>query len=101
MLNITSKTENNTAVFTLEGRLDSITAPQLEKEIMDNLDGLAELTLDLGKLEYISSAGLRVLLSTQKKMSAQGALKISHVGEAVMEIFEVTGFSDILTIVDT
>ena len=98
MLNITKKTENNTAVFALEGRLDTTTAPQLEKEISEIINGLAELTLDLEKLEYISSAGLRVLLSTQKKMNVQGALKISHVGETVMEIFEVTGFSDILTI---
>ncbi len=82
----------------LEGRLDTTTAPQLENELKESLDGVSSLTLDMEKLEYISSAGLRVLLSAQKKMNAQGDMKVVHVGDTIMEIFEVTGFSDILTI---
>jgi len=98
MLNITKNTENNALTMALEGRLDTTTAPQLEAALQDEYDGLTALTLDMEKLEYISSAGLRVLLSAQKKMNAQGEMKIIHVGETIMEIFEVTGFSDILTI---
>ncbi len=96
MLNITKTNENNALTFALAGRLDTTTAPQLEGELKDALDGAASLTLDLEKLEYISSAGLRVLLSAQKKMA--GKMTVTHVGETIMEIFEVTGFSDILTI---
>ena len=98
MLNITKKIENASAVFTLEGRLDTVTAPELEAELKETLDGLRELTLDFEKLEYISSAGLRVLLSAQKVMAKQGVMKVVHVNETIMEIFEVTGFIDILTI---
>jgi len=98
MLNIMKNTENEALTIALEGRLDTTTAPQLESELKDELDGASQLTLDLEKLEYISSAGLRVLLSAQKKMNAQGEMKLIHVGETIMEIFEVTGFSDILTI---
>ena len=82
----------------LEGRLDTTTAPQLEEELKASLDGVTALTLDLGQLDYISSAGLRVLLSAEKTMKKQGGMKLINVGEAIMEIFEVTGFSDILTI---
>ena len=81
-----------------EGRLDTMTAPQLEAALKDALDGVGTLTLDLEKLEYISSAGLRVLLSTQKAMAKQGEMKLIHVNETVMEVFEITGFSEILTI---
>ena len=98
MLNINQTIENGKAAFTLEGRLDTITAPELEQALQDVLPGLTELTLDLEKLEYISSAGLRVLLSAQKTMKKQGIMKVVHVNETVMEIFEVTGFSEILTI---
>jgi len=98
MLNITKNAENNALVLALEGRLDTTTAPQLEAELKESLDGVTALTLDMEKLEYISSAGLRVLLSAQKKMNAQGGMKVTHVGETILEIFEVTGFSDILTI---
>lgn len=98
MLNIEKKTENNALVVALEGRLDTVTAPQLETQLKDSLEGVASLTLDMEKLEYISSAGLRVLLSAQKRMTAQGDMKIVHANETIMEIFEVTGFSDILTI---
>lgn len=98
MLNINRTVENGKAVFALEGRLDTVTAPELEQALRESLDGVSELTMDFGKLEYISSAGLRVLLSTQKVMNKQGAMKLICVGEPIMEIFEVTGFSDILTI---
>jgi anti-sigma B factor antagonist len=98
MLNINKTEEGEKTVFTLEGRMDTVTAPELEKELKASLDGVKELTLDFEKLDYISSAGLRVLLSTQKVMNKQGALKIIHVNDTIMEIFEVTGFTDILTI---
>ena len=98
MLNITKKAENTALAIGLEGRLDTTTAPQLEGELKGSLDGVTELTLDMEKLEYISSAGLRVLLSAQKTMNKQGEMKVVHVGDTIMEIFEVTGFSDILTI---
>lgn len=98
MLNIGKTFENGAATFKLEGRLDTMTAPALEKELKDSLSGLSKLTLDFEKLEYISSAGLRVLLGAQKQMAGQGEMKLVHVNETIMEIFEVTGFSDILTI---
>ena len=82
----------------LIGRLDTTTAPELEKELKASLDGITELSFDLAALEYISSAGLRVLLSAQKTMNRQGTMKLTHVNETIMEIFEVTGFSDILTV---
>ena len=82
----------------LEGRLDTTTAPQLEEELKSSLAGITDLVFDFAKLEYISSAGLRVLLSTQKVMNRQGSMKILHVNEIIMEVFEVTGFVDILTI---
>ena len=99
MLAINKTIENGNAVLALEGRLDTVTAPELENELKGSLDGVKELTLDLGKLDYISSAGLRVLLSTQKIMNRQGEMKVANVNEIVREIFEVTGFTDILTIV--
>ena len=98
MLNINKTVENGKAAFALEGRLDTVTAPDLEKELKEVLPGLSALTMDFEKLEYISSAGLRVLLSAQKVMNRQGEMKITRVNETIMEIFEVTGFSDILTI---
>lgn len=82
----------------LEGRMDITTAPDLEKEIKDSLDGVTELVFDLEKLTYISSAGLRVLLLAQKKMNKHGSMMAIHVNEAVMEVFVNMGFSDILTI---
>lgn len=85
--------------LSVEGRIDTTTAPQLEAELKKELGGVTELLMDFSGVEYISSAGLRVLLSTQKVMNRQGRMTLSHVSEAVMEIFEVTGFSDILTIV--
>ena len=98
MLNITKKLDGKTLSVVPEGRLDTTTAPQLEQELKASLDGVTELILDFDKLDYISSAGLRVLLSTQKAMNKQGGMTIRSVNETVMEIFEVTGFSDILTI---
>ncbi len=98
MLTINKTIGNGKAIFAPEGRLDTITAPDLETAIKEALPGLTELTLDLEKLEYVSSAGLRVFLSAQKAMNLQGTMKVCHVNETVMEIFEVTGFSDILTI---
>ena len=83
----------------LKGRLDTTTAPELEKEISDVIEEITEITLDLKELEYISSAGLRVLLATQKAMNRkEGTMVVKEVPEVIMEIFEVTGFSDILTI---
>ncbi|MBQ3416538.1 MAG: STAS domain-containing protein [Ruminococcus sp.] len=98
MLNIVKTKENNTLTVALEGRVDTMTAPQLEQELKDSLDGVKELIFDLKDLDYISSAGLRVLLSSQKVMNQQGEMKLCHVNETVMEILEVTGFTDILTI---
>ena len=98
MLNIEKRTTGSELVVALEGRLDTITAPDLEKELQESLDDVKLLTLDFEKLEYISSAGLRVLLSAQKVMNRQGAMKVTHVSSAIREIFDVTGFSDILTI---
>ena len=98
MLNIEKTIEKGKAVFSLEGRLDTTTAPDLEKALKDALDGVNELTLDFSALEYISSAGLRVLLCAQKLMNKQGEMKITHVNDIIKEIFDVTGFSDILTI---
>ena len=92
MLNIQKSVEGSKAVFTLEGRLDTVTAPDLEKELKASLDGIKGLVMDFENLEYISSAGLRVLLSAQKIMMKQGEMKITHVNETIMEIFEVTGF---------
>lgn len=82
----------------LEGRLDTTTAPELEAALKEALDGVSALTFDFAALEYVSSAGLRVLLSTQKLMNKQGSMKLIHVSDVIMEIFEVTGFTDILTI---
>ena len=81
-----------------EGRLDTTTSPELEAVLKESLDGVTGLTMDFAGLEYISSAGLRVLLAAQKIMSSQGTMKVIHVNDVIMEIFEVTGFTDILAI---
>lgn len=98
MLNIEFKKDATKAEVALQGRLDTMTAPQLEEQVKAGLDGVTALTFDFKDLEYISSAGLRVILATQKIMNKQGTMVIKNVSEAVNEIFEVTGFSDILTI---
>ena len=98
MLNINKSSEGSALNVALEGRLDTTTSPQLEDELKSSLDGVTSLVFDMEKLEYISSAGLRVLLSVQKVMNQQGEMKLLHVNDVINEIFEVTGFSDILTI---
>ena len=99
MLNISKTIRDDDAVFVLEGRLDTTTAQDLEHVLQKAMPRVSKLTLDFENLDYISSAGLRVLLSAQKTMSAKdGEMKLLHVNEAILDIFEVTGFSDILTI---
>ncbi len=92
--------EKNGACLTLavSGRIDTVTAPQLEQEIQDNIDKILQLVLDFEKVEYISSAGLRVLLSTHKLMMKKEGMTLRNVGAAVMEVFEITGFDSILTV---
>ena len=93
------KNQNGTTLeIALEGRLDTVTAPDLERELKESLDGADALVLDFDKLDYISSAGLRVLLSAHKAMSGKGGMKVKNVNEIVQEVFDVTGFADILTI---
>ena len=98
MLNIKKDGTDSALTMTLEGRLDTTTAPQLEEELAANLDGVTDLVFEISSLEYISSAGLRVLLSAQKIMNKQGGMVVRGATDEGMEIFEVTGFSDILTI---
>ena len=98
MLNIHKTVDNGKAILLSDGRLDTVTAPQMESAVKEVLPGITELTLDFEKLEYISSAGLRVLLSAQKAMNTKGKMTVTGVNESIMEIFEVTGFSDILNI---
>ncbi|MBR5386063.1 MAG: STAS domain-containing protein [Clostridiales bacterium] len=98
MLNIEKKAQGRNLNIALEGRLDTTTAPDLEAIVRGELDGAEQLTFDFAKLEYISSAGLRILLAAQKIMNKQGKMVVKNVSEEVKEIFEVTGFSDILTL---
>lgn len=86
-------------ILSVEGRLDTLTAPELEKEINASLGGVEEIVFDFSKLEYISSAGLRVLLSAQKKAAGKGGCTVTGANETVKEIFDITGFADILNIV--
>lgn len=97
-MNIQKALSGAALTVALEGRLDTMTAPKLEEELRGSVDGVSRLVFDLAKLEYISSAGLRVLLAMQKLMNQQGEMMLQNVNEAVMEVFEVTGFSDILSI---
>ena len=91
-----NKNKNGTKLtFEIAGRVDTSTAPQLESAIKEEISGVKELVFDMDKVEYISSAGLRVLLSSQKTMNNQGTMKLINVNDEIMEIFEVTGFSDI------
>lgn len=90
--------EGTKLTVAVEGRIDTTTAPELESELKASLDEITELIIDFSAVEYISSAGLRVLLSAQKTMSKKGSMKLIGVDPDIMEIFEVTGFSDILTI---
>ena len=95
---ITKNAEGEKLTLNLQGRLDTTTAPQLEAELKSSVTGVSDLVLDFTELEYISSAGLRVLLSAQKVMSRQGSMVVRNVNEDIMDVFELTGFADILTI---
>ena len=95
-VNYTKETSKLTVVP--EGRIDTLSAPELEKKLGEILGGVTELVLDMAKVEYVSSAGLRVILKIQKIMLRQGKMKLISVNESVMEVFEITGFSDILNI---
>ena len=97
-MNIIKTKEGSTLNLALEGRLDTTTAPQLEAALHGAMEGVTELNMDFEKLEYLSSAGLRVILAAQKTMNKQGKMVIRHVNETIQEVFEVTGFIDILTI---
>ena len=97
-MTINAKMNGTTLEIALEGRLDTMTAPELEAELQKDMDGADSLVMDFSKLDYISSAGLRVLLSAHKAMSAKSGMKVTNVNEIVREVFEVTGFADILTI---
>ena len=97
-MNIEKITNDKELTIKVEGRLDTVTAPELEKEVKESVQGVEVLVFDFAALDYISSAGLRVVLSTQKIMNAQGKMIVKNVNETVMEIFEITGFTDVLTI---
>lgn len=97
-MTIEKKIENQSVTITLTGRLDTTTAPELEAALNECLTGAKELVIDMKALEYISSAGLRVLLKTQKAMNVQGSMKLINVNDSIMEVFDITGFVDIITI---
>ena len=98
-MTINKNRNENTLTVVVEGRLDTTTAPQLEAELKESLQGITTLVIDMSALEYISSAGLRVLLSAQKVMNKQGEMKVAGASETIMEIFEVTGFNDIFNFI--
>ena len=97
-MTIEKKTDGSAYTLALEGRLDTISAPEFEAALKQVLEDAQTLTLDFSKLEYISSAGLRMLLVAQKAMAPKGGMKVTHVNEMVNEVFEITGFSDVLTV---
>ena len=97
-MTIEKKINGEAATLIVSGRLDTQTAPELENELDSVLAGLKELTFDFTNLEYVSSAGLRVILKAQKAMNAQGSMKLTGVNDSIMEVFDITGFLDILTI---
>lgn len=97
-MNISTKSEGGKLLISLDGRLDTTSAPQLEGVLRETLRGVTALEMDFEKLAYISSAGLRVLLSAMKLMKKQGTMVVRNVNETVMEVFEITGFADLLTI---
>ncbi len=98
-MQMTKELTGNTLTIALEGRLDTMTAPELDAEIKNIPQNVTELILDFEKLEYVSSAGLRVLLTAQRLMKANGTMKVTHVNEIVYEVFEVTGLTQLLNIV--
>ena len=97
-MTIEKKLEGSTLTLALEGRLDTTTSPDLEEALAASLDGVTALVFDFARLDYLSSAGLRVLLSAQKRMNRQGSMKLVRVNDAVKEVFEITGFSDFRTV---
>ena len=97
-MTIEKKINNDAVTLIVSGRLDTQTAPELENELDAVLSGLKDLTFDMSSLEYVSSAGLRVILKAQKAMNAQGSMKLTGVNDSIMEVFDITGFLDILTI---
>ena len=97
-MNISTTKNGQALTIILEGRLDYNTSPQLDGVLRDSLDGITDLTIDMDSITYISSAGLRLLLSTQKTMKKQGVMRLINVRPEIMEIFEITGFSEILNI---
>ena len=97
-MNIEKKINNDAVTLVVSGRLDTQTAPELENVLDSTLTGVKELTFDMTNLEYVSSAGLRVILKAQKAMNAQGSMKLTGVNDSIMEVFDITGFLDILTI---
>ena len=97
-MTIEKQVENGVLTYTLTGRLDTTTAPEFEAELKRSLDGVDRLALDFSGLEYLSSSGLRVLLAAQKVMQNQGEMTLRNVNDTIMEVFEITGFVDILTI---
>ena len=97
-MTIEKKINQDAVTLIVSGRLDTHTAPELENELDSILSGLKELTFDMTNLEYVSSAGLRVILKAQKAMNAQGSMKLTGVNDSIMEVFDITGFLDILTI---
>ena len=97
-MTIEKKINAESATLIVSGRLDTQTAPELEKELDSVLADIKELTFDFANLEYVSSAGLRVILKAQKAMNAQGSMKLTGVNDSIMEVFDITGFLDILTI---
>ena len=96
-MNIKKKKTGSTLTVSVNGRIDTATAPEFDADVTQNLDGITNLILDFKDVNYVSSAGLRVLLSLQKKMMAAGEMKLIHVNEAVSDVFEVTRFDEILT----
>ena len=97
-MTLTKNQQGSALEIAVEGRLDTMTAPELEKELKDCLKGVKELIFDFGKLEYVSSAGLRVLLIAQRSMEYGGKMRVRNANELIREVFEVTGFADIITV---
>ena len=97
-MNLEIKKENTALTIAVVGRLDTLTSPELDRAVTENIDGVTQLVFDLAGMEYTSSAGLRVFLKAQKLMNARGSMKLTNVSGPVMEILEITGFTDIMTI---
>ena len=97
-MELTKEAKGSALTISLDGRLDTTTAPQLEAEVTKSLDGITDLTIDMANLVYVSSAGLRVLLKAQKTMNKQGKMTVKNASQEIKEIFEVTGFDELLNI---